>query len=423
VDQVTTQLAEFAGNLRFDDIPDRVVERSKQLLIDTLACGLGGRGCRAASMGLALTSGVAPEGFAGRVVGSDLVTAADMAAFVNTAMIRYLDYNDFYPGGHPSDCLGGLLAVSGSRDPSGRQLLTSMVVAYEVYSRLSDAARFRHRGWDQGAAVAAGLSAGLGNLLQLDAVQIGNAIALATVSCVPLRATRAGQLSLWKGAATAQAAREAVFLTGLAEQGMTGPASAFEGRHGVWDMITGPFELQPFGTDGGGYLLEVVRLKYWPVEYNTQLAVWAALDLRAKVSVEDIATIEIGTYWSAWHETASEAEKWSPTTRETADHSLPYIFARSLVDGRIGLEAIEARYPKAIAMQLTATTRSGETIVLDLDSPRGHEDNPMTVDETNDKFMRMANTSDAAAVERALEFWWALDDQPSLIEGLDLLIL
>src|SRR5689334_21224205 len=126
----------------------------------------------------------------------------------------------------------------------------------------------------------------------------------------------------------------------LAAEGMTGPDRPFEGRHGLWEQITGPFELGPFGGRGGSFKTSSI-LKYWPLVGGGQAAVWAALKVRELVAVEDIAAIEVFSYWSTWHEIASEPEKWDPRTRETADHSLPYIFARTLVDGTIGLAAFE----------------------------------------------------------------------------------
>ncbi len=122
---------------------------------------------------------------------------------------------------------------------------------------------------------------------------------------------------------------------------MTGPEAPFEGRHGLWEQITDSFELEPFGVDGGDWTFPLIRLKYWPVEYNAQAGVWAALQLREKVAHADIARIDMATYWSAWHEIGSEPEKWNPTTRETADHSLPFIVARELVDGTITVKSFD----------------------------------------------------------------------------------
>lgn len=438
VDSTTRAIARFAHSLRLEDVPEPTRAVARQIVVDAVACAFGGAHCEAVHIARPLAPLPIEGDKGGIAIIHGVRTTADMAAFLNTAMMRYLDFNDSYPTGHPSDAIGALVGVAAADDLPGDELLGSVIVAYEVFNRLTESARMRYLGWDQGAAVAVAVAAGLGRLLDLDQERIVHAVSLAAVSVVPLRATRAGKLSLWKGAATAAAAREATFLTQLARRGMTGPTASFEGRHGHWELITDPFELRPFPTEDGPYLLEHVRLKYWPLEYNIQIAVWAALELRERVAVEELADVRIGTYWSAWHETGSEPEKWAPTTRETADHSMPYVFARVLLDGTIGIASfepeaytaanvleimqrisvhedaeIEAKYPAAVAVKLTATTMTGETIEISMENPRGHDLNRMTREETSGKFRSLADPvigPDAAQV--ALDRWWQIDREP-----------
>src|SRR4029077_10587735 len=112
-------------------------------------------------------------------------------------------------------------------------------------------------------------------------------------------------------------------------------------RNGLWEKVTGTFELAPFPTDGGACLMPRVQLKYWPIETNGQAAVWAALELRSKVKPGDVKEIDVFTSKFTWFEIGSEPEKWDPRTRETADHSLPYIFARTLVDGPLRVSSFD----------------------------------------------------------------------------------
>lgn len=446
MDNITRDIARFAAALRIEDIPKRTQGIATQIIVDTVACALGGSRCEAASMGRALAPPPAPGVPGGRVMITGELTTAESAAFINGCMIRFLDYNDSYPTGHPSDCTGALLALAAETDASGARLLTATVVAYEVYNRLTESARMRYLGWDQGAAIAVGVAAGLGNLLGLPEEQVAHAVSLAAVSCVPMRATRAGRLSLWKGAAGPHAAREATCLTQLAQLGMTGPEAPFEGRHGLWDLVTGPFEMRPF-PPRGDFLTEKVRLKYWPLEYNIQIVVWAALELREKVRRAEIRSIDIGTYWSAWHETGSEPEKWAPQTRETADHSMPYIFARSYLDGGIDTGAferekftdpgvldfmrlisvhedpdMEAIYPDVVACRVTVATASGEQLPILAENPRGHDLNRMTAEETSEKFLRLAApVLPAPQAELALERWWDLASAASAARAVSLL--
>ena len=449
MDNLTSRMAEYAAGLRFEDLPPEVVRAATQRLVDSLACAIGGYDCLQAEISRRLARGAAPERYPGRLLCSRERSSAEAASFVNTCMIRNLDFNDTWPGAHPSDCLGGLLAVAEALEVDGRRFLTAMVLAYELVARLSDGGQFREKGWDQGYAIGLGTAAAVGNLLGLSEERIRHGLAITAVGNVPLRATRAGQLSLWKGAATAYAVRNALFGMLLAAEGMSGPERPIEGRHALWELVTGPFELAEFGARGGAFLTPKVRLKYWPVEYNGQAGVWAAREVRERIPLAQIEQISISTYWSAWHEIGSEPEKWDPRTRETADHSLPYIFARTLVSGSIGVEAfepeayldpelrplmqkikvatddeIEARWPATVVMRVLVTTTDGAQQRFEIVNPLGHPERPMSDTDVDAKFERLAVPRYGEARTRELlRRWWQTPELPSLSEALDLLDL
>ncbi len=447
MDNLTRQLADHAVALTYDAIPPAVLHRARQSLIDSLGCALGGRDCQAARIATGLAAGSAPSRQAGRILGCAARATAEEAAFINTTMIRYLDFNDAWHAGHPSDMLGGLLALAEAAGADGERLLTALVVAYETVFRLIPPTQMREKGWDQGFNIGIATVCGLGSLLRLERNVVAHAIAITAVANVPLRATRAGELSLWKGAATAFSVRNAVYATLLAAGGMTGPDKPFEGRHGLMEQITGRFEIAPFPAAGGAWMLPLTRLKYWPVEYNAQAGVWAALRLREQVPTTGLAHVDIATYWSAWHEIGSEPAKWDPRTRETADHSLPYIFARALVDGTITVgsfdedayldaslrplmariavredPAISALFPASILMRVEAVTTEGRHIRIETTDPRGDSTNPMDDTEIAAKFRSLAEP--ALGIERAnavLAAWAAIDRCEDLSAPLGLL--
>src|SRR5579885_3621709 len=444
MDQITTSIARFAASLAYDDLPRDVVHAAKRHLIDTAACAIGGYRCEAAAMGRRLARGAVPEAHRGEVLGFGDAVPADAAAFINAAMIRYLDFNDTVHGGHPSDALGGILALAGSAGADGRRLIVAMVVAYETATRLIAATRLRERGWDQGFAIGIAAAAGVGSLLRLGAEQIAQAVAIVTVANVPLRNTRAGNLSLWKGAATAFACRNGVFAALLAAEGMTGPEAAFTGRHGVFEQVTGEIALKPFDA---GYLTHAVGLKYWPVENSAQAGVWAALKLRERVPADAIDRIDIATHWAAWHEIGSEPAKWDPQTRETADHSLPYIFARALVDGGITVAsfdraayldpalrpimarisvrqdaAVEALFPGKVVMRVAATDREGRAHPVEIADPRGNPRNPMDDGEVAAKFLGLAVPAlGEARAKEALDALWGIEREADAARGFRLI--
>ncbi len=449
MDALTRQIANFASRLSYEQLPSDVVSAARRFLIDTLACAVTARDCESVWIGLRLAEGVAPARYPGRIICHDQRSSAESAAFVNTAMIRNLDFNDQYPGGHPSDCMGAFLAIAEAAKADGRRLIAALVIAYELFVRISDATGLRYKGWDQGFAVGIATVAGVGHLLRLTPDQLAEAIAIIAVANMPMRNTRAGELSLWKGAATAFATRNGIFAALLAAEGMTGPDRAFEGKHGLWDLITGPFQFEPLPTDGGPYRTPDVQLKAWPVEYNAQLPVWAALELRSKVDWRDLAEIDIGTYTFAYTEIGSEPEKWDPKTRETADHSMPYIFAKVLVDGTINVAAFEesayrdasirpllnkirihpddeviAMYPGVVAMKVRATTHDGRVVELFPRDPLGHTNNPMKDEDVRAKFTD--NSEPVLGAEQTaaiLDEWWksAAFSTRELSAALDLL--
>ena len=434
MDNLTRQIANFAADLKYDHLPPEVVAAATRFFVDSLACAIAAHDCEPAQMGLRLARGAVPARFPGRIICHGERSTAESATFVNTAMIRNLDFNDEYPGGHPSDCLGAFFAIAEAAQADGRRLIESLVIAYELFLRLSDATGLRYKGWDQGFAVGIGTAAGLGSLFNLSREQLAEAIAIIAVANVPMRNTRAGELSLWKGAATAFAARNGVFAALLAGEGMTGADKPFEGKHGLWDLITGPFQLEVLPTEGGRYRAPETRLKYWPVEYNGQLPVWGALELREKADWRDLADIEIGVYTFCYTEIGSEPEKWDPKTRETADHSLPYIFAKVLVDGTITLAAFEESayldpalrplmskirvyldpevdkiYPKTISMKIKATKNDGSMIHLWPRDPLGHVNKPMTDADVRNKFIQTVEpVYGAEKTARVLDRWWNL---------------
>src|SRR5262249_54449563 len=119
----------------------------------------------------------------------------------------------------------------------------------------------------------------------------------------------------------------------LAAEGMTGPDKPFEGAHGMHELV-GKFELGPFAGEGRPFLISQTNLKYHLAVGHSLSPITAALRMDLPLLVEDIEAVTIYTYWASWSETGSEREKWHPTTRETADHSMPFIIAGILVDGR-----------------------------------------------------------------------------------------
>ena len=451
MDKTTQTLATYVVDLSYSQLPASTVHETKKRLVDAIACGIGGYTSEPAQIArrvAANTSGQPPA----RLFGTGKQTSMEMAAFANAVMVRYLDFNDTYiskGSGHPSDMIAAILAVAEAQRCSGKETLLAVVIAYEVYAALADVVGLRDRGWDQGVFAVLGSAAGAAKLLKLTLEQTADALAIAVTGSIPTRQTRSGELSMWKGVATAAAARAGVSAALLAQAGMTGPTAAFEGRHGVWDQVTGPFQLGSMGGSSVPFGIARTNLKFFPSEYHSQAPLWIALELRKQVAAADIDAINVQTYYTAWSEIGSEPEKWNPRTRETADHSLPYLLSLGFMDGRVTVDsfsekrindsllrqlmsrikitenkAFTRQFPEKLTTEIEVLARGGQRFVETAQYPKGHAKNPMTDADVESKFgILCEGLMDGAQRDALLTTLWELDEAADLTALLDLLVL
>ncbi|MDG6910602.1 MAG: MmgE/PrpD family protein [Nitrososphaerota archaeon] len=435
------RLAEYALSVSFQKLDERTVDEMKVRVVDALGCALGAFDEKPVQMArrgaLSLRAG-GPSG----ILGTASRSSPDLAAFVNGLMIRYFDYNDTYLSkepAHPSDNLAACLSVAEAEGSSGKDFIAAAVAAYEIQCRLCDAADIRHRGWDHvnyglvSSSLAASMLMGLGSSRATQAVNI------ALNGHIAMRQVRAGELSMWKGASFANAARNAVFAATLAAEGMTGPSPIFEGEMGFFRQVSGPFELdtEKFGGRAGGYKVNETYVKYWPAEYHAQSAIWAALEVRKMVrGMDEVKSVQVDTHEAGFTILGKDPEKWRPATKETADHSLPYIVGMSLLEGKVdngtyserrlksgrNLEFIQkiavredpaftSLYPsKGMANRVTLTTNAGKTFSKEVVVPRGHPFYPMSREEVEGKFRRLTcGKLPAARADEALGMLWELE--------------
>jgi 2-methylcitrate dehydratase len=447
---VADQLARFAAAATWDDVPAEARETLELRLLDALGCAIGaqeGLPVRAIRADLAELGGEPRCSF----VGGGRGTPPD-AALYNSALVRYLDFNDSYlaPGEtcHPSDNVGAVLAAAQFVRADGRDLLAALAVAYQVQCRLADEAPVRARYFDhttQGAyAVAAGVSRALG----LDAERTANAVAIAGTALNALRITRTS-LSHWKGLAypfTAFAATRAAL---LARRGVTGPRAVFEGRKGFMEAIAGPFEIdwehEPLDA------APKTIVKRFNAEIHSQSAVEAALELRAQdgFAPEEVEEVEVDTFDVAFSIIGGgdEGDKTAVTTKEEADHSLPYMVAVALLDGRLVPEQYEperiaradvqsllrrvrvrpdeslsARFPAELGSRLRIRLRNGAVLERTKTDYEGFHTRPVGWDAAERKFETLsARFTDPSLRARIVECIRTLeernaDDLCSLLE-------
>ncbi len=333
------QLAAFVVQAAYDNLSNKASQELKIRVLDALGCAVGALEGPPIKMLRAQL-----EDFGGRplvtLIGGGK-TAPDRAALYNSALVRYLDYNDSYLARgetcHPSDNLGAVLAASEYAGGSGKELLTALAVAYQVQCRLSDVAPVRARGFDHTTQGAYAVAAGVAKALNLDQDRTANAIAISGTAFNALRVTRTGRLSNWKGLAYPNTAFGATHAAFLAMRGITGPLEVFEGNKGFMDSIAGHFEI-----DWQQENLEAVThtsVKKYNAEFHSQSALEGTLELRAahQLLAEDIERIEIQIFDVSYNIIGGgeEGDKHLVRTKEEADHSLPYMVAVALLDGEV----------------------------------------------------------------------------------------
>jgi 2-methylcitrate dehydratase len=260
---------------------------------------------------------------------------------------------------------------------------------------------------------------------------------------IPMIQTRVQTLSDWKGLAAAEAARNAVFAALLARGGLTGPAPIFEGRAGFFQQVSGPAEIDvgAFGRAGIPYRINACGMKPYPAVVWAQTAIDASIAVaREAGGLDRIAAIEIAATRRGYQMTASEPEKWAPDTRETADHSMPYIAARAMFDGEVTNEsyspeklrdprilafmrkitvkedpALTALQGDAVPTRVSAILDDGRRITRQVDDVPGFAGRPMQRTDVERKFRsNVGKRWPRQRVQSVLDALWGLDQANDL---------
>jgi len=437
MDTSTRRLVDLTLNAAYDSLPDSVVHECKRRLIDTLGCAVG-----AFHDPLCATIREMAREYGGpqsaTIWGTSFQSSAEMAAFCNGVMLRVHDFNDTYfaaDGAHPSDIIAGILAVGEAVGADGRSLLLSIATGYEIFCRLMQSVDVGARNFDQTLYVTVGSVFAVGQLMRLPRHQLGHAASLAIAPHLSLRQTRKGQLSHWKGCAAAEAVRNAIFAANLAARGVTGPSEIFEGKQGLWSVL-GHFEWAWQDAWPAMSVVHSTYLKNLAVCYHAQAAAQAAIRLHSEVRGREVDSIHVNAYEEAVRMIGSDASRWAPRSRETADHSLPFIVATCLVNGKVDARSFDdvelirpqlvdlmaktrveacpqltSMYPKAAPARVTVKTSDGSTFETEVRFPKGHASDPMTDDEVEAKFISLGGSpANLPAIRRALSTLWSIDE-------------
>ncbi|HZD06365.1 MAG TPA: MmgE/PrpD family protein, partial [Longimicrobiales bacterium] len=263
-----------------------------------------------------------------------------------------------------------------------------------------------------------------------------------------LGAVTAGRLTMMKNASDPLAAQSGVLAALLAEGGFTGPEHVVDGKEGLVQVLGPDWRLDVL-TEGLGESWRIRRcgMKAFPTEALTHAPISAVLELVEEhdLAPEEVVRVRVRSLARA-ADILADPSKYDPHTKETADHSLPYVIAAALVDRRLTprqLETdriadpriraqlpkvevvadpgIEAVFPKLQRVHVTVCTTDGRELTKELDYPKGDPRNPLTDREVEEKFETLAGPVLTGDRLRRLEgVVWSLEDQESITELMEL---
>ncbi|WP_432584595.1 MmgE/PrpD family protein [Streptomyces sp. HD1123-B1] len=307
-----------------------------------------------------------------RVFGTGTRVSPEWAAWANGTAVRELDFHDTYLAAdysHPGDNIPPLLAVAQHTGRTGADLLRGIIAAYEVHVALVKGICLHQHRIDHVAHLSAATACGLGALLRLPTETVYQAVQQAVHTTTATRQSRKGEISSWKAYAPAFAGKAAIEAVDRAMRGESSPSPVYEGEDGflAW-MLDGPDASYTVSLPGPGEARRAILDTYtkeYSAEYQAQAIIDLARRLREKTgSLELVRSVVLHTSHHTHHvigSGANDPQKYDPTaSRETLDHSVPYIFAVALEDGTWHHERSyvpqRAHRPETVALWQKITT-------------------------------------------------------------------
>ena len=418
---VTRTIADWAAAVRFEDLPADVVHEAKRFLMDSVGCALGGaqqHDVHIAREVLGETAGAGPC----RVLVTGERWDPLSSSLLNALMIRVMDYNDIYwkqDPSHPSDLIPAAIAAAERSGRSGRELMVGIALAYDIEQRLCEVSYpgVREIGWHHATLTAAAAPVAAGRMLGLDAEQIQHAIGISASRHCTTGSVTAGKLTMMKNTVDPLATQSGVLAALLAERGYTGPEHVLDGKEGFSHVFDSDWKFEIL-TEGLGDSWRILQcgMKFFPTEALTHAPISATLDLVKGHDLAPDAIREITIYSLARAaDILADPSKYDPRSKETADHSLPYVIAAAVADRQvtplqftetkimdptiraqlpkvkvIADPEIEAVFPALQRVRVVIRTSDGRELEKKLDYPKGDPRNPLTDDEIAGKFAALA---------------------------------
>ena len=443
---LTAEMARWAATLEYRDLSPEAVYQAKRFLLDSVGCALGGYQQHDVKILLEVLDEVAGRG-PSTVIGTGRRIDPVSAALANALMIRVMDYNDIYwkqDPSHPSDIFPAALACCERAGSHGKELIVGLVLGHEFEMRLCEAAfpGIRERGWHHATLTAFVSPLVAGRALHLSWEQLQHAVGISASRHATLGAVTAGKLTMMKNTVDPLATQSGVLAALLAEKGYTGPEHVVDGKEGLTHVLGPEWKLNVL-TDGLGQSWRITQcgMKAFPTEALTHTPISAVLDLvkRNDLRPEQVRKIKIHSLARA-ADILSDASKYDPRTKETADHSLPYVIAAALVERQVTpaqfapekimdptiraqLEKVEVVadpeiekvFPALQRVVVEITTTDERHLTEQLDYPKGDPRNPLTDAEVEEKFAALAEGVLSSGAQKKLkEAIWNLEKVSSV---------
>jgi 2-methylcitrate dehydratase len=425
-------LAKYAARASFADLSAQSRKQLPVHILDSIGCCVAALGAGPIEACRAQVADFGGDGPCALIGGSKANPI--YAAFWHTALVRYVDFMDNFLAPtetcHTADNFGVALTITDYAGGSGRDLMLAVALSYTVQSRFVDHANFMTRGFDHTTQLAFSLNAAAGLILGMSEAQIANAIAMAAVSDASFAVVRAKPLSQWKGLASAQSALEAMNTLFLARRGVQGPLQVIEGSNGIDNLLHMQVRID-WDKEGYEGVLESTIKKYNAM-IHTQSAVHCMVELvrQRKVDASKVVSIEADVTRMTYDFSGGGLYGMDKvvTTKEQADHNLPYLLAVAMLDGdvmpaqfepdRIAradvqrlLKKVSVRpdheytelYPAKMPAKITVRLQDGAVIEHEVQNFPGMPSDPFTWEDSVEKFDRLVAGRADESVSREIK--------------------
>ena len=444
---ICERLVEFTQAIEFQELPSEVIREAGRRVLDALGCMTAGiqRSTSQQVRGAMMELGGIQES---TILGTGDLTSCEKATLVNCTSLRFLDYMDGYLGSSPCHVcfnIPPILAVAERARANGRQLVTALVVAYEIMPRFLECtglSRLSSRGWAGGINLEFSVPLAIAPLLGLETEQIVNALAISITHGNALDTSSGGQMPASKSIVDGMTAMNSVIATLLAKQGISGPHEAIEGPGGYTSSVAGTCDYDQLLAPVVRYKILDTSTKWHNTVKCARTAVPAALEIIRDHSLNwrDIASLQIGLTRRDWEHQAHDPSggRTRPKTRDAANHSVRYGVAAALVDGELGPDQYEpeklhspqildlidrmslyweeshdAYWPSANPATIKIRTKEGQDLSRTVTFAPGHPKNPLPDEALEQKFRQLTrNTLDPGKMEGIIAATRNLADLP-----------